>query len=66
MSAVARLRQFAQTGPKISRHARKLRLHTFPYNVLYIVHDHEILIVAILHQRRGSRVVRARLRGLSR
>ena len=62
--ALRDLSEFPLSGPVISRRARKKRLHSLPYNVLYVLHDDEILIVGIVHHRRGSREIRRRIRAL--
>lgn len=58
------LAEYPLSGPVISRRARKKRFHSLPYNVLYVLHEDEILILGIVHHRRGSREIRRRLRAI--
>jgi len=62
--ALRDLAEYPMSGPAISPRARKKRLHSMPYNVLYALHQNEILILGIVHHRRGSREIRRRLRAI--
>ncbi len=62
--ALRDLSEYPLGGPSISRRARKKRLHSLPYNILYVLHEDEILILGIVHHRRGSREIRRRLRAI--
>ena len=62
--ALQDLSEYPLSGPAINRRARKKRLHSLPYNILYVIHEEEILILGIVHHRRGSREIRRRLRGI--
>ena len=62
--AIRDLSEYPLSGPAISARARKKRLHSLPYNLLYALHREEILILGIVHHRRGSREIRRRLRAL--
>jgi len=46
----------------IEGETRRAMLHRFPYGVMYVVSDHELLIVACLHARRNPARWRERLR----
>ena len=58
------LSDYPLSGPAINRRARKKRLHSLPYNILYVMHEDEILVLGIVHHRRGSREIRRRLRAI--
>ena len=62
--ALRDLSEYPLSGPAINRRARKKRLHSLPYNVLYVIHEGEILVLGIVHHRRGSREIRRRLRAI--
>jgi plasmid stabilization system protein ParE len=62
--ALLDLGDYPLSGPAISARARKKRLHSLPYNLLYTIHDDEILVLGIVHHSRGSREIRRRLRAL--
>lgn len=40
------------TGKPLTTRVRKFRLHTFRYNVIYLVDTDEVIIVAVAHHRR--------------
>ncbi|MDP9193255.1 MAG: type II toxin-antitoxin system RelE/ParE family toxin [Acidobacteriota bacterium] len=48
-------------GRPITKRARKFMLRKFRYNVIYVVDDHEVIIVAVAHHRRRPRYWRSRL-----
>ncbi len=51
-SALEYLREFADAGQIIhSRNVRKSSLKRFPYNVVYVLENDEIFILAVAHQR---------------
>lgn len=52
----------ALTGKPISANIRKLRLRTFPFDVIYAVDAETIAIVAVAHHRRRPGYWRGRLR----
>ena len=39
-------------GHALTRRLRRLRLHSFAYNVIYVAEEQEIVIVAVAHQKR--------------
>lgn len=43
------------------RHTRRVLLRRFPYAIYYVVEDEVILVLAVLHQRRGSSAWRGRV-----
>jgi len=46
----------------VERKTRRAMLRRFPYGVMYVLSDHELLIVGCLHARRNPAHWRARLR----
>lgn len=57
------LLEFPLSGPPFRGRLRNRPLFTFPYRVVYAVRGNEVLILAIMHQRRGPRYVVERLGG---
>lgn len=49
------------SGKRISEHVRKFRLRTFRYNVIYVIDELEIVIVAVAHHRRRPGYWQSRL-----
>ena len=49
------------SGKPLSENARKWPFRKFPYNIIYVVEPHEIVIVAIAHHRRRPGYWRSRL-----
>jgi toxin ParE1/3/4 len=45
------------------RKTRRAKLNRFPYVTLYVVRDDVAYILAVLHERRNPRLLRARARG---
>jgi mRNA-degrading endonuclease RelE of RelBE toxin-antitoxin system len=48
-------------GKMLTRRARKFRLRTFEYNVVYVLDDQEIVIIAVAHHKRRPGYWRSRL-----
>lgn len=46
------LREHPELGQPVGRGLRRALLHRFPFNLIYSVEVHSILIVAVAHQRR--------------
>lgn len=44
------------------RGSRRVHLRRFPYIVVYLARDDSVFVLAILHERRNPRLVRARIR----
>jgi toxin ParE2 len=40
------------SGMSLTKHVRKQRLRTFSYNLIYVIDELEIVIVAVAHHRR--------------
>ena len=51
-------------GKPITKQVRKFRLRKFRYNVIYVVDDQEVIVVAVAHHRRRPRYWRSRLLSL--
>lgn len=52
------------SGKPLTKLVRTFRLHTFRYNVIYVVDADEIVIVAVAHHRRRPGYWQSRLAGL--
>jgi plasmid stabilization system protein ParE len=50
--AVQRIAAFPTAWPKVSRHARRCRLHRFPYGVVYQLRKDVAVIFAVMHLQR--------------
>ena len=61
-SVIRSIRQYPESGSKISGRVRKRVLRVFKYNILYVNRPHEILIVAVAPHKRHPRYWRKRLR----
>jgi toxin ParE1/3/4 len=59
--AVSRLVENANIGPALSKRIRKLRLRTFPFNLIYAVEEDLIVIIAVAPHRRRPNYWRERL-----
>lgn len=55
------LTEYPLTGKSLSKLVRKFPLHTFRYNVIYVLDGDEIAIVAVAHHRRRPGYWRGRL-----
>lgn len=58
---VGMLTEYPLTGKSLSKLVRKFPLHTFRYNVIYVLDGDEIVIVAVAHHRRRPGYWRGRL-----
>ena len=52
--------QFPDSGPKLSRRARKSRCKRFPYNIIYF-QRYDTIIIAIMHTKRKPNYWKKRL-----
>jgi toxin ParE1/3/4 len=50
--AVATIRQHPEAAPMILEKVRRWGMLRFPYSLVYSVHEHELRIVAVAHQKR--------------
>lgn len=51
-TAISRIKSLPNLYPFIKKEVRKCTLHKFPYNILYVIEENEIVIVAIAHHHR--------------
>lgn len=49
--AVVEIAENPEIWPEIDREIRRRPIRRFPYSILYIIHDNEIIIVAVMHQK---------------
>jgi toxin ParE1/3/4 len=61
-AVVSEIRQYPESGARVSRNVRKRVLTTFKYNILYVAEEKEIVIVAIAPHRKRPNYWRKRLR----
>jgi plasmid stabilization system protein ParE len=63
LNAARRIAQHPHSNAKSELGARRISLRVFPYQVWYRVHEHALLveILAVVHHRRGPRVLDDRL-----
>lgn len=50
-AAVAEIAENPKTWPDIEQGIRRRLVRRFPYAVLYAIHENEIIIVAVMHQK---------------
>ncbi len=50
-SAVAEIAENPETWPEIDQGIRRRLVRRFPYSILYTIHENEIIIVAVMHQK---------------
>lgn len=55
------LRQYERIGPRVGRRVRSKQILGFPYAIIYVISDDEILILAIAHHSRRPGYWRSRL-----
>jgi toxin ParE1/3/4 len=65
-AAISSVREYPESGRRIGRYVRKRVLRVFKYNLLWVNHEDEIVIVAIAPHRRRPGYWRSRLRQLRR
>jgi toxin ParE1/3/4 len=51
-AAVNRVRSNPQMWPRIGKLARRCRFRGFPFDLVYLVHSDEIVVIAVAHHRR--------------
>jgi plasmid stabilization system protein ParE len=54
---VERLRSFPLAFPRVSTGIHSAALGALPYHVLYTVSGRQVILIAVLHSRRGRRAV---------
>jgi len=60
-NAVERIERLPHAWPNLSENTRRCRLSRFPYGVIYVVDNGEVVIVAIAHSHRDPVYWRNRL-----
>jgi len=63
-AAIVRIKGWPYVWTRASRRARMCRVKRFPYLVVYVPSETEILVVAIMHGHRRPGYWRKRLKGL--
>lgn len=58
----SRLRERPNQFPKVFGEVRRALLHTFPYAVFFQALDESVVVLAVLHIRRNSKVWKGRAR----
>ena len=53
--AVVDIAENPQAWPEIDQAIRRRLVRRFPYSILYTVHEQEIIIVAVMHQKQKPR-----------
>jgi toxin ParE2 len=48
-------------GKPLTKRVRKFRLRKFQYNLIFVIDDHEVIVVAVAHHRRRPGYWRGRL-----
>jgi plasmid stabilization system protein ParE len=61
LEAVEFVREHPLSGKPLTNRVRRFGLHTFRYNLVYVVDGDEIVIVAVAHHRRRPGYWRGRL-----
>jgi len=61
--AIARIGSDPFIYPELLWGNRRLVMHRFPYNIWFRVSGPDVLIVAVIHGKRGARVLRSKLKG---
>lgn len=59
---IAMLRTFPRSGSPLGRRARRLPLHPFKYDLVYVPVEGDILLIAFAHHKRRPGYWRERLR----
>jgi toxin ParE1/3/4 len=51
-SSIKRIQFSPNSWPKFTKNTRRCFTNKFPYSIIYFIEDNEIIIVAIMHQKR--------------
>ena len=62
--AIERIGRNPFAYPEMLPGIRRLVMSGFPFNIWFRINGDKVLIVAVIHGKRGSRIVRAKLRGV--
>ena len=60
-SSLDRLRYLSNRFPEVRRGVRRCLMNRFPYAIYFVVHDLEVIVLAILHLRRAPSALDKRL-----
>lgn len=60
-SAVVEIAENPEIWPEIEKGIQRRLVRRFPYSILYTVHDNEVIIVVIMHQKQKPRYWMGRL-----
>lgn len=60
-AAVVEIAGNPETWPEIEKGIQRRIVRRFPYSILYAVHDNEVIIVAVMHQKQKPRYWMGRL-----
>jgi len=52
-AAIAGIERNPVFCPLVHKDVRRYVIHRFPYGIYYLVHDHRIIVIAVLHARRN-------------
>ncbi len=61
ISAARRLCDFPELWPKVRKNIRRCRLKRFPYSLIYRADSNEIVVIAVMHNRRRPNYWRSRV-----
>jgi len=64
VSAAQKLCELPELWPKVRKNIRRCRLKRFPYSLLYRAGPEEIVIIAVMHNRRRPAYWRSRIKSL--
>ena len=54
-AAAVEIAENPEVWPEIEKGIRRRLIRRFPYAILYALHDNEVIIVAVMHQRQKPR-----------
>jgi len=62
VAAARRLCDFPELWPKVRKNIRRCRLKRFPYSLIYRTSSEEIVVIAVMHNRRRPNYWRSRIK----
>ena len=65
-AAISKVRKNPLTWRKLSKHTRRCLAATFPYGIIYVVHQNKIFILAVMHLKRKPGYWKSRLRDVKK
>jgi len=60
-ATVARITEYPRIGSPLTKRVRKFRVRKFKYNIVYVLEDNEIIIIAVAHHKKRPRYWRQRI-----